>query len=225
MRCSEFLFPAMIARCQHIKVNGIQCGSPALKRRKFCYFHDRWQQRRIQIGANQARRARYSLDLPILEDANSVQVALMQGLRLLLTRQIDHKTASLLFYALQTASSNLAQTDFAPCPQEVVIDPKRVAETNLGDHAWYKEEFSDPQETDEEENADQQEDGNEAEEKEEQPVSRGQSNGVNLQAVAARRHANDSGSKSPTICRAPLGWLPKPSMRSPCRRKPPRRSK
>ncbi len=147
----------MIARCQHIKVNGIQCGSPALKRRKFCYFHDRWQQRRIQIGANQARRARYSLDLPILEDANSVQVALMQGLRLLLTHQIDHKTASLLFYALQTASSNLAQTDFAPRPQEVVIDPKRVAETNLGDHAWYKEEFADPQQTDEEQDADQQE--------------------------------------------------------------------
>jgi hypothetical protein len=52
--------------------------------------------------------------LPILEDANSIQVALMQGLRLLLTNQVDHRTAALLFYALQTASSNLSRTTFEP---------------------------------------------------------------------------------------------------------------
>jgi hypothetical protein len=27
------------SRCQHIKVNGTQCGSPALRRHKFCFFH------------------------------------------------------------------------------------------------------------------------------------------------------------------------------------------
>ena len=54
-----------------------------------------------------ARKARAALDLPVLEDANSIQVALMQVMRLLVSAQIDHKTASLLLYALQTASSNL----------------------------------------------------------------------------------------------------------------------
>lgn len=142
MRISKFLYPPTIARCQHVKVNGIQCGSPALKNRKFCHFHQKWQQQRIQISANRARRSRYSLDLPILEDANSIQVALMQGLRLLLTNQVDHKTAALLFYALQTASSNLGRTDFEPRPQQVVIDPRGLPDTSLGDDAWYKEEFS-----------------------------------------------------------------------------------
>jgi hypothetical protein len=42
--------------------------------------------------------------LPVLEDANSILVA----------EQIDHKTASLLFYALETASSNLRLTKFEP---------------------------------------------------------------------------------------------------------------
>ena len=74
MRISKFLYPPSIARCQHVKVNGVQCGSPALKNRKLCHFHQRWQQGRIQLNANQARRSRYSLDLPILEDANSIQV-------------------------------------------------------------------------------------------------------------------------------------------------------
>ncbi len=143
MRISNFIYPPTIARCQHVKVNGVQCGSPALKNRKLCHFHQRWQQGRIQLNANRARRSRYSLDLPILEDANSIQVALMQGLRLLLTSQVDHKTAALLFYALQTASTNLSRTTFEPRPQQVVIDPRGIPDTSLGDDAWYKEEFTD----------------------------------------------------------------------------------
>src|SRR6266478_1753622 len=142
MRISKFLYPPSIARCQHVKVNGVQCGSPALKNRKLCHFHQRWQQGRIQLNANRSRRSRYSLDLPILEDANSIQVALMQGMRLLLTNQVDHRTAALLFYALQTASSNLSRTTFEPRPQQVVIDPSSIADTSLGDDAWYKEEFT-----------------------------------------------------------------------------------
>jgi hypothetical protein len=30
-----------VPRCQHIKVNGTQCGSPALHRRHHCFFHNR----------------------------------------------------------------------------------------------------------------------------------------------------------------------------------------
>ncbi len=150
MRISNFLYPPSIARCQHVKVNGVQCGSPALKNRKLCHFHQRWQQGRIQLNANQVRRSRYSLDLPILEDANSIQVALMQGMRHLLTKQVDHRTAALLFYALQTASSNLSRTTFEPRPQQVVIDPSSIPDTSLGDDAWYKEEFTSDEDEQEE---------------------------------------------------------------------------
>jgi hypothetical protein len=154
MRISNFIYPPTIARCQHVKVNGVQCGSPALKNRKLCHFHQRWQQGRIQLNANQARRSRYSLDLPILEDANSIQVALMQGMRLLLTNQVDHRTAALLFYALQTASSNLSRTTFEPRPQQVVIDPSSIPDTSLGDDAWYKEEFTNNEDEDDQQEAD-----------------------------------------------------------------------
>jgi hypothetical protein len=133
----------------------VQCGSPSLKNRKLCHFHQRWQQGRIQLNANHARRSRYSLDLPILEDANSIQVALMQGMRLLLTNQVDHRTAALLFYALQTASSNLSRTTFEPRPQQVVIDPSSIADTSLGDDAWYKEEFTNDEDEQEAETKDQ----------------------------------------------------------------------
>ena len=67
-------------RCQHLKVNGTQCGSPALRRNKFCFFHKRWQTERIQLNAsNHKRRAARGFDLPVLEDANSIQITLMQS--------------------------------------------------------------------------------------------------------------------------------------------------
>lgn len=130
------LYPDTIARCQHLKVNGTQCGSPALRNQRFCYFHKEWRQKRLQINTN-IRRERAAVTLPVLEDANSIQVALMQVMRLLITQQIEHKTAGLLLYALQTASVNLARTSFEPeLPTRVVIDRASVARRPIGATAW-----------------------------------------------------------------------------------------
>jgi hypothetical protein len=97
----------------------------------------------------------------------------MQAMRLLLTQQVDHKTAALLFYGLQTASTNLRNTNFEPPPQRVVIDRSGVPNTALGDDAWYKQEFS------EKENG--EEEVEEAEAHHKTPET------VNLQAVASSR--------------------------------------
>src|SRR5438477_8153428 len=61
----------------------------------------------------------------------------MQVMRLLLTAQIEHRTAGLLLYALQTASANLARTSFEPeLPTRVVIDRATVARRPIGATAW-----------------------------------------------------------------------------------------
>src|ERR1700684_111065 len=101
-------------RGQHLKINGTQCGSPALKRNRFCFFHKRFQEERIKLNSDRARHGRANLYLPVLEEPNSLQVPLMQTSRLLASRQIDSKIASLLLYALQTASCNLRHTTFEP---------------------------------------------------------------------------------------------------------------
>jgi hypothetical protein len=134
-------------RCQHIKVNGVQCGSPALRRSRFCFFHKRFQDERIRLAADnakanaRARRAPTTFTLPVLEDANSIQVALMQVMRLLLSHQIEHKTASLLLYALQTASGNLHRTKFDPNYHDIILDPRDAAITPLNYRAWEDHEF------------------------------------------------------------------------------------
>ena len=128
-------------RCQHLKINGIQCGSPALRRNRFCFFHKRFQDEQIKLTADRARRGVATFILPVLEDANSIQVALMQVMRLLVSQQLDHKTASLLLYALQTASTNLRMTDFKPYIHEVILDPRDAANTPLDEHIWEDEDF------------------------------------------------------------------------------------
>ena len=117
--------PIEIPRCHHIKVNGIQCGSPALRTKKFCYFHHQWRRSHRIRHPRQGAPITFC-DLPPLEDANSIQLALMQVTRLLLSGRIDHKTAGLVLYALQTASSNLKNLNLEPNWQKVVVNPRAV---------------------------------------------------------------------------------------------------
>ena len=138
-------------RCQHLKINGTQCGSPALRRNRFCFFHKRFQDERIRLSADRARRGIATFILPVLEDANSIQIALMQVMRLLLSQQIDHKTASLMLYALQTASTNLRMTTFKPNTNDVILDPRDAANTPLDSHIWEDEDFEEEEEEEEEE--------------------------------------------------------------------------
>jgi hypothetical protein len=147
--------PKFPNRCQHLKINGTQCGSPALRRHRFCYFHKRFQDERIQLSADRARRGVATFELPILEDANSIQIALMQVMRLLVSGQLDHKTASLLLYALQTASTNLRLTKFFPRTHDVILDVRDVAETQLGAHIWNDEDFESDEDDDEEQEEDE----------------------------------------------------------------------
>jgi hypothetical protein len=145
-------------RCQHIKVNGTQCGCPALRRNKLCYFHKRHHEERIELNAHRAKEARrrsITIDLPVLEDANSIQVSLMQIMRLVAGGRIELKAAGLLLYALQTASSNLSRTSFEPHMHNVVLDLRAVDETPLGASIWADSDFRsiDDDENDEAERA------------------------------------------------------------------------
>src|SRR5579863_1448554 len=154
--------PSFPNRCQHIKVNGTQCGCPALRRNKLCYFHKRHHDERVQLNLDRLKndrlkddrakdaRRRATIDLPVLEDANSIQVSLMQIMRLTLTGDLDSKTAGLLLYALQTASSNLSQTSFEPSRHKVILDPATVGDTPLGESIWEDSDFEEEDVEDEE---------------------------------------------------------------------------
>ena len=62
---------------------------------------------------------------------------------------MDHRTAGLMLYALQTASINLRKADFeASDATTVVIDRDDVYRTSIGGPQWFEEDFEEEEETD-----------------------------------------------------------------------------
>src|SRR5437870_2550285 len=131
-----------VPRCQHIKTNGTQCGSPALRNGDYCYFHRRWRMTTVDLS-HSAHHVTTEFVLPVLEDADSIQITLGQIMRMIVCRQVDTKSAGLLLYALQIASANLRRTRFEPYHKDVTVDLFRVPERIIGDEAWSPADFKD----------------------------------------------------------------------------------
>jgi SRSO17 transposase len=105
--------------CEHIKACGSRCVVAALKGRRYCHFHDEAEKRRrasARITRRLAKRTRRNINIPVLEDANAIQVALMETIHALIDQRLERKDASLLFYALQTASANVKSMDLVERP-------------------------------------------------------------------------------------------------------------
>ena len=88
-------------RCEKVREDGTVCGSPQMKGYRYCYAHERMLQMQSQ-----------KLELPALEDANGIQMAIMRVQKALIDDEISEKKAGLLLYSLQMASSNLKHTTF-----------------------------------------------------------------------------------------------------------------
>ena len=92
--------------CAHIKVNGIRCGSPALRQEVFCYFH----QRMIR-GVRTPPKSRLH-PIANFEDPQAIQASLMEVVNALFRNQIDVPRARLILRALSIAARNAAKTHF-----------------------------------------------------------------------------------------------------------------
>jgi hypothetical protein len=182
-----------VPRCQHVKVNGTQCESPALRRRRLCFFHVRCQDQRKRIMSDQFKQAKFVV--PVLEDANAIQMALMQIMQLLAAGQMEHRTGGLMLYALQTASTNLRHTRFeASDVTDVVIDREDVHRTAIGGPQWFEEDFEEEEEEVEEEGTEAAVQENGVEE-----------NGVDdlaAKPVAAEKDATERGSQPAAAAQA-----------------------
>jgi hypothetical protein len=100
-----------LARCKHIKFDGVQCGSPALRGREHCFYHHRCRRNR-KIG----------VVLPLLENAKAINFAAMQTAEALLCNNLDRRVASQVLFALKIASINLRHMQPEPAPHELALD-------------------------------------------------------------------------------------------------------
>lgn len=98
------------SHCNHILTSGKFCQSPALRDDDYCYFH-RASRERHKRHLRHTRQVK-PLQIAPLEDEESIQLAIGDVLNALLAQRIDHRTAGLLLYGLQTAASNARKCHF-----------------------------------------------------------------------------------------------------------------
>jgi hypothetical protein len=90
--------------CAQRKANGDPCQSPALRGERFCHYHKVMGKPAINIDNDPSGHAY----LPVFEDAVSIQSAISDVCEMMLHRRIETKEASILLYAMQVASTNMA---------------------------------------------------------------------------------------------------------------------
>ena len=141
-----------VPRCQHLKVNGTQCGSPALKRNRFCFFHKRFQEERIKLNCDRTRRDRATFVSP-RPRGRQLHPDLPHA---------DHAPARLRpnrFQNRRPAPLRPANRQLQPPPhhlrahltsKDVVIDRRTIDQTCIGGNQWSEEDFPDEEETEEE---------------------------------------------------------------------------
>jgi hypothetical protein len=130
-------YPIEIRRCRHVKTNGTQCGSPALKGKELCFYHEQNRPQPVELYMDGQRYCDSQIVLPVFEDAHSIQTVIRQVVQLMLTRRIERKDAGVLLYALQIASGNLKMMQLEKAkPTQVVVEPDKAAETPLGMTPW-----------------------------------------------------------------------------------------
>jgi hypothetical protein len=118
--------------CRHIKTNGRRCGSPKLNGLELCYFHARlFERERVLLqprppallpGSPSALLPSQltEIDLPTLEDAESIQVSISLLVSALARNRIDSRRAAVLLYGLQLASTNAKSIITEPFAEAVV---------------------------------------------------------------------------------------------------------
>jgi hypothetical protein len=97
-------------RCRWVKQDGTSCRSPQMRKHIYCHAHRQMMEARALV-----------LQLPALEDANSIQIALMRVQKSLIDDTITTKKAGLLLYSLQLAMTNVGQTTFGQAKDEELV--------------------------------------------------------------------------------------------------------
>jgi hypothetical protein len=92
--------------CTHIKVNGVRCGSPALRGEVFCYFHQR-----MFRGVRTPPESRLH-PIALIENPEGIQASLMEVINALVRNFIDLPRAQLILRALNIATRNSPRVNF-----------------------------------------------------------------------------------------------------------------
>jgi hypothetical protein len=131
-----------VRNCTHIKATGQRCGSPAMRREFFCYFHTR------VIKGVQHRVDMQLSSMALIEDSSAIQFSIMLVIDGLLKGTLEPLRARLILQGLRLAARNERYTRFNPTSEgykeTMVREVPNYARQFLIEHPEYGPPLSDP---------------------------------------------------------------------------------
>ncbi len=127
-----------VKHSRHITTSALQCRGAALAGSVFCYFHNRLHRShdpyrdKLFLQPGHEPGSRY-LQLPALEDRDSIQIAISSVVNALATGCIDERRAYALFNGLYLASANARGLRIVCHPTKVVRDVYKEPWVNIPD--------------------------------------------------------------------------------------------
>jgi len=103
--------------CEHLKSNGVRCGSPAIRGTRYCFYHLGARHCLMYPSAMIFERSPNLPDLPpmgefpipFLDDPAALQIAYMQALYAITSKRLDTRRSRLVLDALNGRSQKYAQ--------------------------------------------------------------------------------------------------------------------
>jgi len=93
--------------CDHLKDDGVPCGSPALRGKKLCFFHHREQQRQRYVERILRCNDPLRPTAPLPKNLPEMQLRLYDVMTAIADDSIHLRRAGKLLYALQERSASL----------------------------------------------------------------------------------------------------------------------
>jgi len=100
--------------CNHPKEDGVPCGSPALRGKKLCYYHQRDHKRRHYAAGVLRRSDILGPRLPRMKSLTDVQAALYEVMQALVADRVSHRRAGRILFDLQQAALPLRNPNPSP---------------------------------------------------------------------------------------------------------------
>jgi hypothetical protein len=96
--------------CDHLKADGVPCGSPALRGKKLCYYHLRDHQRQQYLDRILRALDPLRTSAPLPKTLSGVQAMLREVFDALAYDRIHPRRATKLLFALQQHSVSLRKS-------------------------------------------------------------------------------------------------------------------